>query len=111
MSVSVSFGPGGAVTHFGNPGLVAADGPESAISQTMVLGVILAIFAAQMAVNVFHALRMRQQARVAGTQAAQRRRELPEVLAAADVPREVQDEVEGRNPNPPRDNTSDTNTG
>ncbi|KAL4875773.1 hypothetical protein BJY04DRAFT_223764 [Aspergillus karnatakaensis] len=106
MSVSVSFGSGGTVSHFGNPGLVATDSSESTISQTFVLGIFLAIFAAQMAVNVVHALRTRQQqARVAGTQAAQGRPGRPGLRqpvvppppeVATQVAAEVQDEVEGR---------------
>ncbi|KAL4784028.1 hypothetical protein BJX76DRAFT_367962 [Aspergillus varians] len=107
MSVSISFGPGGAISHFGNPGLVATDGTESYISQTLVLGLFLAIFVTQMAVNVIQAVRARRETRVEGTQPTQTRREQP------DIPAEVQDEAEGqaRDPNPARDTNSDLNPG
>ncbi|KAL4914692.1 PUA-like domain-containing protein [Aspergillus aurantiobrunneus] len=105
MSVSISFGPGGAVSHFGGPGLVATDGSESYISQSLVLGLFLAIFATQMTVSVVQAVRARQRARVGGTPPAQTRREQP------GIPAEVQDEVEGRgqDPTPGRHANSDLN--
>ncbi|KAL4927592.1 putative ATP-dependent protease (CrgA) [Aspergillus undulatus] len=55
MSVSIYLGPGGTVTHFGNSGLVTTDGSESYLSQTLVLGLFLAIFATQMTVNIAQA--------------------------------------------------------
>ncbi|KAL2815337.1 hypothetical protein BJX63DRAFT_420420 [Aspergillus granulosus] len=69
MSVSISFGPGGAITHFGDPGLVTSEGAETYLSQTLVLGLFLAIFATQVAINAVQAVRTRRRARVEGTPA------------------------------------------
>ncbi|OJJ01195.1 hypothetical protein ASPVEDRAFT_190933 [Aspergillus versicolor CBS 583.65] len=96
MSVSISFGPGGTISHLGDPGLVTTDGTESYISQTLVLGLFLAIFVTQMAANVVQAVRARRQTRLDGNAPTQPRPE------PAGVPTETQGEIEGREqgPNP-----------
>ncbi|KAL4987255.1 PUA-like domain-containing protein [Aspergillus falconensis] len=86
VSVSITFGPGGAVSHFGGPGLLATDSSDTYVSQTLVLGFFLAIFMAQMAVTLVQVVRSRQPARVESTQA---RREQP------DLPAEIQGGAEG----------------
>ncbi|OJJ58593.1 hypothetical protein ASPSYDRAFT_150949 [Aspergillus sydowii CBS 593.65] len=107
MSVSISFGPGGTISHFGDPGLVTTNGTESYISQTLVLGLFLAIFVTQMAANVVQVVRARRQTRLDGNAPAQPRPE------PAGVPTEMQGEAEGRarGPNPTRDTNSDLNPG
>ncbi|KAL4910467.1 hypothetical protein BDW74DRAFT_52279 [Aspergillus multicolor] len=94
MSVSITFGPGGAISHFNGPGLVATEGSDTYLSQTLVVGLFLAIFATQMAANVVQVVRSRRPARVESTQ-AQRQQPQP--------PTEVQDEAErgqGQDTNP-----------
>ncbi|CBF70476.1 hypothetical protein AN5961.2 [Aspergillus nidulans FGSC A4] len=92
MSVSITFGPGGAVSQFGGPDLVATNSSDTYLSQTLVLGVFLAIFMAQMAANVVQVVRSRQPARVENTQT---QREQP------DLPAEVQEGAEqGQRQNP-----------
>ncbi|KAL4979866.1 PUA-like domain-containing protein [Aspergillus desertorum] len=86
MSVSINFGPGGPVSHLGAPGLVGTDSSDTYMSQTIVVGLFLAIFVAQMAVNVVQVLKSRQPTRV---ESLQTRREQP------DLPVEVEDEAEG----------------
>ncbi|KAL2836185.1 hypothetical protein BJX68DRAFT_260000 [Aspergillus pseudodeflectus] len=117
MSVSVSFGPGGVITHFEEPGLVAPQGAETYLSQTLVLGLFLAILATQVAVNAVQAVRTRRRARVEGARAVQTAREQNGIPAPAPAPApaptptttttEVQDEVEGNDANPARDVSSD----
>ncbi|KAL4998016.1 PUA-like domain-containing protein [Aspergillus recurvatus] len=85
MSVSITFWPGGTVSHFGSPDLVATDSSDTYMSQALVLGFFLVIFMAQMTINVVQAVRSRQPARVESTQT---RREQP------DLPAEIQDEDE-----------------
>lgn len=92
MSVSITFGPGGAVSQFGGPDLVATDSSDTYLSQTLVLGVFLAIFMVQMAANVVQVVRSRQPARVENTQT---QREQP------NLPAEVQEGAEqGQRQNP-----------
>jgi hypothetical protein len=109
MSVSVSFGPGGAITHFGEPGLVAPQGAETYLSQTLVLGLFLAIFATQVAVNAVQAVRTRRRARVEGARPVQTAREPNGTPTTTTT--EVQDEDEGNDSNPARDVSSDGATG
>ncbi|KAL2800291.1 PUA-like domain-containing protein [Aspergillus keveii] len=109
MSVSVSFGPGGAITHFGEPGLVAPQGAETYLSQTLVLGLFLAIFATQVAVNAVQAVRTRRRARVEGARPVQTAREPNGTPTTTTT--EVQDEDEGNDSNPVRDVSSDGATG
>ncbi|KAI9368820.1 hypothetical protein BJX61DRAFT_550077 [Aspergillus egyptiacus] len=104
MSVSVSFGPGGTIAHFGDP-TQGVDGSETYLSQTLVLGLFLAIFATQMAVNIFQAVRSRRRARVEGSEPSQTSRE------QTDIPTAVQDEAEGRDLDPARNTNSDRDTG
>ncbi|KAL4944628.1 hypothetical protein BDV06DRAFT_82295 [Aspergillus oleicola] len=104
MSVSISFRPGGAVSYMGSPGLVTHDGSETYLSQTLVLGLFLAIFATQMAANVLQAMRSRRQARVANGQPAEAPQEQPNIHG------ELHDEAEGqRRPNVARDSDTDLN--
>jgi hypothetical protein len=115
MSVSVSFGPGGVITHFEEPGLAAPQGAETYLSQTLVLGLFLAILATQVAVNAVQAVRTRRRARVEGARAVQTAREQNGIPAPAPAPAptptttatEVQDEVEGNDASPARDVSSD----
>ncbi|KAL6238765.1 hypothetical protein BDW75DRAFT_246802 [Aspergillus navahoensis] len=86
MSVSITFGLGGTVSQIGGPELVASDNSDTYMSQTLVLGLFLAIFMAQMAVNIVQVIRSRQPARI---ESIQTRRE------QADLRTEIQDEVEG----------------
>ncbi|KAL4797149.1 PUA-like domain-containing protein [Aspergillus venezuelensis] len=102
MSVSISFGPGGAVSHMGSPGLVTHDGSETYLSQTLVLGLFLAIFATQMAANVLQTMRSRRQTRVANEQPAETRQ--------TNIHGEVQGEAEGqRRPDAVRNPVPDVN--
>ncbi|PTU19308.1 hypothetical protein P175DRAFT_0510583 [Aspergillus ochraceoroseus IBT 24754] len=107
MSVWISFGSDEAISSYDTPELppVATQDSESYITQTLVLGLFLAIFATQMAANFVQAARSRRQARLDSTQPAQTMQEQP------DIPTEPQDEAEGRPPSPARSANSDRDIG
>lgn len=103
MSISISFGPG-AASHFGDSRLIANDAAEPYLSQTLVLGIFLAIFATQMAANVVQAVRLRRQTILEDTQAVETQQEQR-------MPADGQGEDDIQSTDRTRDNDADENPG